>query len=81
MKICVSEFTYKTFESILKENFPDDEFLLIDSEANIIRGEGKPDVALVSYELMFKALKSDTFFKIPRTYKWLRVSSRLLGWH
>ena len=62
MKICVSEFTYKTFESILKENFPDDEFLLIDSEANIIRGEGKPDVALVSYELMFKALKSDTFF-------------------
>ena len=62
MKICVSEFTYKTFESILKENFPDDEFLLIDSEANVIRGEGKPDVALVSYELMFKALKSDTFF-------------------
>ena len=62
MKICVSEFTYKTFESILKENFPGDEFLLIDSEANIIMGEGKPDVALVSYELMFKALKSDTFF-------------------
>ena len=62
MKICVSEFTYKAFEELLKESFINDEFILIDSEANIVAGEGKPDIALVSYELMFKALKSEEFF-------------------
>ena len=62
MKICLSEFTYNAFEDLLNENFNNDEFILIDSEANIIHGEGKPDVALVSYELMFKALKSEDFF-------------------
>tara|TARA_B100001564_G_C20618743_1_gene661252 strand:+ start:68 stop:1024 length:957 start_codon:yes stop_codon:yes gene_type:complete len=62
MKICLSEFTYEAFEGLLNENFKNDEFILIDSEANIIHGEGKPDVALVSYELMFKALKSEDFF-------------------
>ena len=62
MKICLSEFTYNAFEDVLNENFKNDEFILIDSEANIIHGEGKPDVALVSYELMFKALKSEDFF-------------------
>ena len=63
MKICLSEFTYEAFEGLLSENFKNDEFILIDSEANIIHGEGKPDAALVSYELMFKALKSEDFFK------------------
>ena len=63
MKICLSEFTYKSFEELLEKNFKNDEFILIDSEANIISGEGKPDIALVSYELMFKALKSESFFK------------------
>ncbi len=63
MKICLSEFTYKSFEELLEKNFKNDEFILIDSEANIISGEGKPDVALVSYELMFKALKSENFFE------------------
>jgi len=62
MKICLSEFTYNAFEDVLNENFKNDEFILIDSEANIIHGEGKPDAALVSYELMFKALKSEDFF-------------------
>ena len=63
MKICLSEFTYEAFKDLLSENFKNDEFILIDSEANIISGEGKPDAALVSYELMFKALKSEDFFK------------------
>jgi len=63
MKICLSEFTYEAFEDLLNENFKNDEFILIDSEANIIHGEGKPDAALVSYELMFKALKSEDFFE------------------
>jgi phosphoglycerate dehydrogenase-like enzyme len=63
MKICLSEFTYKSFEELLEKNFKNDQFILIDSEANIISGEGKPDIALVSYELMFKALKSESFFE------------------
>ena len=62
MKICVSEFTFKAFEELLTDSFINDEFILIDSESNIIHGEGKPDIALVSYELMFKALKSEVFF-------------------
>ena len=63
MKICLSEFTYNTFEEIFNNSFKNHDFILIDSEANIIHGEGKPDIALVSYELMFKALKSEVFFK------------------
>ena len=63
MKICLSEFTFNSFEDILIEAFINDEFLLIDSDANILQGEGKPDIALVSYELMFKALKSEDFFR------------------
>ena len=59
MKICVSEFTFKAFEELLTDSFINDEFILIDSESNIVHGEGKPDIALVSYELMFKALKSE----------------------
>ena len=52
MKICVSEFTFKDFEDLFIQNFKGDEFILIDSEANILEGSGKPDVALISYELM-----------------------------
>ena len=63
MKICLSEFTYNTFEEIFNNSFKNHDFILIDSEANIIHGEGKPDIALVSYELMFKALKSEVFFE------------------
>tara|TARA_B100001057_G_scaffold217507_1_gene217683 strand:- start:383 stop:1339 length:957 start_codon:yes stop_codon:yes gene_type:complete len=63
LKICLSEFTFNSFEDILIEAFINDEFLLIDSDANILQGEGKPDIALVSYELMFKALKSEDFFR------------------
>ena len=63
MKICLSEFTYNSFEELFEKNFKNDDFILIDSEANITAGEGKPDIALVSYELMFKALKSESFFE------------------
>ena len=47
MKICLSEFTYKSFEELLIENFKQHEFILIDSEANVIQGEGKPDICLL----------------------------------
>ena len=63
MKVCLSEFTYKAFEELIDESFPGSDLLLIDSEANVVQGEGKPDIALVSYELMFKALKSEDFFE------------------
>ena len=63
MKVCLSEFTYKAFKELIDSNFLGFDLLLIDSEANIIQGEGKPDIALVSYELMFKALKSEVFFE------------------
>ena len=63
MKVCLSEFTYKAFEELIDESFPGFDLLLIDSEANVVQGEGKPDIALVSYELMFKALKSEDFFE------------------
>ena len=63
MKVCISEFTYLAFEKELNEAFKSHEFLLIDKESNLIQGEGKPDVALVSYELMFRALKSPEFHK------------------
>ena len=63
MKVCISEFTYLAFEKELNEAFKGHEFLLIDKESNLIQGDGKPDVALVSYELMFRALKSPEFHK------------------
>ena len=63
MKVCLSEFTYKAFKELIDSNFLGFDLLLIDSEANIVQGEGKPDIALVSYELMFKALKSEVFFE------------------
>ena len=63
MKVCLSEFTYKAFKELIDASFLGFDLLLIDSEANIIQGEGKPDIALVSYELMFKALKSEDFFE------------------
>lgn len=62
MKICVSEFTFNDFQEIFSESFKDEEFILIDSNANVIEGSGKPDAALISYELMFKALRSEEFF-------------------
>ena len=63
MKVCLSEFTYKAFKELIDASFLGFDLILIDSEANIIQGEGKPDIALVSYELMFKALKSEDFFE------------------
>ena len=40
MKVCVSEFTYETFEEILEKNFSNEEFILINSEGEITKGEG-----------------------------------------
>ena len=63
MKICLSDFTYSAFENELYETFKDHQILLIDKEANLVQGAGKPDVALVSYELMFRALRNPEFHK------------------
>ena len=61
MKVCVSEFTYLAFEEELNEAFKEHELLLIDKDSNLIQGEGKPDAALVSYEIMFRAIKDPEF--------------------
>ena len=61
MKVCVSEFTYLAYEEELNEVFKEHELLLIDKDSNLIQGEGKPDAALVSYEIMFKAIKDPEF--------------------
>lgn len=63
MKICLSDFTYSAFKNELYETFKDHQILLIDKEANLVQGAGKPDVALVSYELMFRALRNPEFRK------------------
>ena len=39
MKVCVSEFTYETFEEILEKNFSNEEFILINSEGEITKGD------------------------------------------
>jgi len=61
MKVCISDFTYLAFEEELKEAFKEHELLLIDKKGNLIQGEGRPDAALISYELMFRALKNPEF--------------------
>ena len=63
MKICISKSTYDSFKSDFDNNCQGDEFILLDSEGEVISGEGKPDVAFISYELMFKSLRSKKFFK------------------
>ena len=63
MKICISKSTYDSFKSDFDNNCQGDEFILLDSEGEVVSGEGKPDVAFISYELMFKSLRSEDFFK------------------
>ena len=63
MKICISKSTYDSFKSDFDNNCQGDEFILLDSEGEVVAGEGKPDVAFISYELMFKSLRSEKFFK------------------
>jgi len=63
MKICISKSTYDSFKSDFDNNCQGDEFILLDSEGEIVSGEGKPDVAFISYELMFKSLRSEDFFQ------------------
>ena len=63
MKICISKSTYDSFKSDFDNNCKGDEFILLDSEGEVVSGEGKPDVAFISYELMFKSLRSEEFFK------------------
>ena len=62
MKICISKSTYDSFKSDFDNNCKGDEFILLDSEGEVVSGDGKPDVAFISYELMFKSLKSKEFF-------------------
>ena len=63
MKICISKSTYDSFKSDFDNNCQGDEFILLDSEGDVVSGEGKPDIAFISYELMFKSLRSEEFFK------------------
>jgi len=63
MKICISKSTYDSFKSDFDNNCQGDEFILLDSEGKVVSGEGKPDVAFISYELMFKSLRSKEFFQ------------------
>ena len=63
MKICISESTYDSFKSDFDNNCQGDEFILLGSEGEVVSGEGKPDVAFISYELMFKSLRSKDFFQ------------------
>jgi phosphoglycerate dehydrogenase-like enzyme len=63
MKICLSEFAYSSEKKVFDEAFREYEILLIDNAGHLIQGEGKPDVALVSYEIMFRARKNSEFHK------------------
>ena len=63
MKICISKSTYDSFKSDFDRTCKGDDFILLDSEGEIASGEGKPDVAFISYELMFKSLRSEEFFR------------------
>tara|TARA_B100000959_G_scaffold173971_1_gene182168 strand:+ start:613 stop:1569 length:957 start_codon:yes stop_codon:yes gene_type:complete len=62
MKICVSKSTYDSFKLDFDKGCLGDEFIILDSEGKVISGEGKPDVIFISYELMFKSLRSKDFF-------------------
>jgi len=62
MKICISQSTYNSFKSDFDENCKGDEFILFDSEGVITSGQGKPDIAFISYEIMFKSLGSEEYF-------------------
>ena len=62
MKICISQSTYDSFKSDFEENCKGDEFILFDSEGVITSGQGKPDIAFISYEIMFKSLGSEEYF-------------------
>ena len=62
MKVCISQSTYDSFKSDFDENCRGDDLILLDSEGEITSGEGKPDVAFISYEIMFKSLQRKEYF-------------------
>ena len=62
MKICISKSTYDSFKSDFDNNCQGDEFILLDSDGEIDSGDGRPDISFISYELMFKSIKSKEFF-------------------
>ena len=62
MKVCISQSTYDSFKSDFDENCRGDDLILLDSEGEIASGEGKPDVAFISYEIMFKSLQRKEYF-------------------
>ena len=61
MKICVSEFTYNTFKDIFEDALSDQEILLVNREGKLSKGKGKPEVIFVSYEIMFKMIKDNSY--------------------
>ena len=62
MKICISKSTYDSFKSDFDNNCHGDEFILLDSDGEVDSGDGRPDIAFISYELMFKSIRSKEFF-------------------
>tara|TARA_Y100001970_G_scaffold158998_1_gene194409 strand:+ start:28263 stop:29219 length:957 start_codon:yes stop_codon:yes gene_type:complete len=63
MKVCLSQTTYNSFKSNFDNLFDENDLIIIDSSANIIKGQGKPEVVFISYEVMFKAQTDNKYFK------------------
>ena len=57
----MSERTFLSFQELFSKRLKGEEILLLDSLGNLSRGQGKPDVVFVSYELMFKCLENLDF--------------------
>jgi phosphoglycerate dehydrogenase-like enzyme len=78
MKICISDSTFQAFKETFTEAFPNQEFLLIDGKGKLITGEGTPEVAFLSYEIMFKALADpdykDNYLKIINGCEYIQGS-------
>ena len=53
-----------SFKSDFDENCRGDDLILLDSEGEITSGEGKPDVAFISYEIMFKSLQIPSWVRL-----------------
>ena len=78
MKICFSELTFNSFESVLNESLRQDDILLVDREGKLCKGGGQPEVVFVSYEIMFKMLLNkaykDNLLKLIDGCKFIQAS-------
>ena len=61
MKVCISEFIYKESEPFFKKLLLGHEILLIDSSGKLIQGDGRPQAAFVSYDIMAKCIRKKGF--------------------